>query len=148
MPSVSRLRRFAPAKSVRLSNVWLKSALVRLAPSSSGIGQIRAPDRSAPAGSRAGKRRGSATIRRAAVPRARLTEPPFMVPICRSAARLKPDRVGHRGGSFAAPIVPRPWPAAQDFHMFGVGQCYEGDSGKEMGPVSREERYLDCVTAP
>ena len=70
---------FAPAKSVRLSNVWLKSALVRLAPSS------RAPDRSALARfapESVAKRNDSPRSRA----EARLTGPPFMMPICRSAA--------------------------------------------------------------
>lgn len=64
-----------------------------------------------------------------------------------SGAQEEPDQVGHRGGVLPAPIVPRPWPAAQGFHMFGVGQCYEG-SGKEMGPVFSEGTLLGLCDSP
>ena len=77
----------APAKSVRLSNVWLKSALVRLAPSS------RASVKSAPDRSALARFAPESVAKRNDSPRsraeARLTAPPFMVPICRLAALKK-----------------------------------------------------------
>jgi len=63
-------------------------------------------------------------------------------------AQGEPDEVGHRGRVLPPPVVPQSWPAAQDFHMFGVGQHSIRKEVEEMAPVFAEGGYLDCVTPP
>ena len=135
---------FAPARSVRLSNVWLKSALVRLAPSSRASVKS-APDRSALARFESVAKRNDSPRSRA---EARLTAPPFMVPICRSAA-LKKSLI--RLGTVVG------FCRRQSFHDRGprrkASTCSESanvmkEAERKWARFSRKERYLDCVTAP
>lgn len=78
----SRPRELGTGESVRLCKAWLKSALVRLAPSSP------ASVRSAP---ESVAKRSDALRNRT---EARLTGAPFMTPICRSAALKDLMRLG------------------------------------------------------
>jgi hypothetical protein len=130
-----------------VEKAWLKSASARLAPSS--LASVKsAPERSAPA-----RFAPESVAKRSDGPRsraeARLTGPPFHdahLPL--GGAQGEPDEVGHRGRVLPPPVVPRSWPAAQDFHMFGVGQHSIGRKWRKMAPVFAEGGYLDCVTPP
>src|SRR6476646_1804452 len=145
VPSSLALTSLAPAKSVRLSKAWLKSALVRLALSS--LASVKsAPERSAPArfAPESVAKRNDAPRSRA---EARLTGPPFMMPICRSAA-LKESLM--RLGTVAG------FCRRQSFHNRGprrkTSTCSEsantvsGRKWRKMAPVFAEGGYLDCVT--
>ena len=141
--------------SPRLSMIWswvrLRARALKSRAHELGNGEIRAveaPERSAPA-----RFAPESVAKRSDGPRsraeARLTGPPFHdahLPL--GGAQGEPDEVGHRGRVLPPPVVPRSWPAAQDFHMFGVGQHSIGRKWRKMAPVFAEGGYLDCVTPP
>ena len=130
-----------------VEKAWLKSASARLAPSS--LASVKsAPERSAPA-----RFAPESVAKRSDGPRsraeARLTGPPFHdahLPL--GGAQGEPDEVGHRGRVLPPPVVPRSWPAAQDFHMFGVGQHSIRKEVEENGPSFRGGRLLGLCDTP
>src|SRR6478672_12375914 len=144
VPSSLAPTSLAPAKSVRL---WLKSALVRLAPSS--LASVKsAPERSAPA-----RFAPESVAKRSDGPRsraeARLTGPPFHdahLPL--GGAQGEPDEVGHRGRVLPPPVVPRSWPRRKTSTCSEPPNTVSGRKWGKMAPVFAEGGYLDCVTPP
>jgi len=63
-------------------------------------------------------------------------------------AQREPDEVGHRGRVLPPPVVPQSWPAAQDFHVFGVGQHSIRKEVEENGPSFRGGRLLGLCDTP